>query len=323
MVVEAPNGVGFAETRAPQPHGQRARQILSAHPQVRALFGRDLRSVPWTLALVALQIVIAVALATSEAPWWGVLLTAYCVGAFINHALFVLIHEYTHDLVFRSAFANRVGSIVANVPIVFPAAIGFRNFHLLHHKHLGEPGFDADVPSEREARWVGNSRWRKALWVAMFWIVQGILRPNDVKVQRAVVGWSVFNGVAMAVAMAPLIWFFGLAPVVYLFLSTVLSLGLHPVGARWFQEHYVFEDGQETYSYYGPLNRLCFNMGYHNEHHDFPNVPWSRLPALRALAPEFYDSLYHHKSWTRLLMQVVLDRDFRPHDRIVRTKGRA
>jgi len=27
------------------------------------------------------------------------------------------------------------------------------------------------------------------------------------------------------------------------------------------------------------------------EHHDFPTVPWARLPAVRRLAPEFYADL--------------------------------
>src|SRR4029078_11685076 len=130
--------------------------------------------------------------------------------------------------------------------------------------------------------------------------------------------WVVLNIVAMVAAMAPIVWFFGWWPVGYLFLSTLFSLGVHPVGARSILEHYVFKEGQETYSYYGPLNKLSFNMGYHNEHHDFPQVPWSRLPAVRAAAAEVYDQLYFHRSWSRLLLSALFSRKFRLHDRVVR-----
>ena len=60
---------------------------------------------------------------------------------------------------------------------------------------------------------------------------------------------------------------------------------------------------QETSSYYGPLNVVALNVGHHNEHHDFPSVPWNRLPAIRRAVPEVYDALSSHRSWTRLLVR--------------------
>ena len=49
---------------------------------------------------------------------------------------------------------------------------------------------------------------------------------------------------------------------------------------------------QPTMSTYGLLTSLaCLNLNYHVEHHDFPAVPWSRLPAVKAAAPEYYDHL--------------------------------
>ena len=220
----------FTQTDNPLPHGERAKRILAAHPDVRRLFEPNIWSALWTVLLVALQVAIGIGLAIIDAPWWAVMLAAYVIGAFANHALFVLIHDYTHNVVFKTANANRLGAIFANIAIVFPAAIGFRNYHLMHHKYLGIPGLDADVPTPREARWVGNSWWRKTFWLSMFWAVQGLLRPTTVKAIRTIDGWVVSNTVAMAAAMTPIVWFFGWWPVVYLFMSTVVLAWRAPAG---------------------------------------------------------------------------------------------
>lgn len=82
----------------------------------------------------------------------------------------------------------------------------------------------------------------------------------------------------------------------------------------------MFTQGQETYSYYGPLNLLTFNVGYHNEHHDFPFVAWSNLPALRALAPEFYEPLATHRSWSRVIWDFIMRDDVSTWSRTKRTK---
>ena len=36
-------------------------------------------------------------------------------------------------------------------------------------------------------------------------------------------------------------------------------------------EHYIFVEGYETYSYYGPFNYITYNVGYHNERKNFVN----------------------------------------------------
>jgi len=110
----------------------------------------------------------------------------------------------------------------------------------------------------------------------------------------------------------------GWGPFSYLLASSILAIGLHPLGARWVQEHFALAPDQETYSYYGPLNRVSFNVGYHNEHHDIVTIPWSRLPQVRKIAPEFYEGLYSYTSWTGLLVRFLRDRDITLFTYIIR-----
>jgi sphingolipid delta-4 desaturase len=114
------------------------------------------------------------------------------------------------------------------------------------------------------------------------------------------------------------LWLWGPRALTYLAASFFFSVGLHPLGARWIQEHYLTDDPQETYSYYGPLNRVAMNVGYHNEHHDFPSIPWNRLPRVKQAAPEYYDGLVHHRSWSGLLVRFLFDGDLTLFSRMVR-----
>jgi sphingolipid delta-4 desaturase len=78
------------------------------------------------------------------------------------------------------------------------------------------------------------------------------------------------------------------------------------------------DENQETYSYYGPLNAVAFNVGYHNEHHDFPSVPWNRLPELKKAAPDYYDTLKSHHSWTKLFLRFLFDKNISLYSRTMR-----
>ena len=76
-------------------------------------------------------------------------------------------------------------------------------------------------------------------------------------------------------------FFVGGRVLVYMIGGSLLAMGLHPVAGHFISEHYMFRKGYETYSYYGCLNWITFNVGYHNEHHDFPAVPGCKLPEVK------------------------------------------
>lgn len=312
---------GFTYVSYPHPHVDRARQILAAHPEVRTLAGPLPATAAWTALLVAAQISVAVLVGTRA--WYVWLPVAYIIGATIDHALWVLIHDACHNLVFGWRPGNRLVALLANVPFVFPSAMSFWKYHLLHHGHLNDVDFDTDVPGPTESHVVGESSLRKTVWLAAFALIVGTIRPRRLKHVPFLDRWTVVNLATQAAVAVAVVALAGWGPLIYLTVSSLLAVGLHPLGARWIQEHYVFKPGQETYSYYGPMNKVAFNIGYHNEHHDISTIPWSRLPKLKAMAPEFYDHLYAHRSWTRLLIMFLADANVTLFNRIVRRSIKA
>jgi len=306
----------FVIDEGPEPHRARTKQLLAAHPEAKALQGPVPISGAIILLVVALQLGLAWLLRDSS-PWL-VLAVAWLVGAFADHALWVLIHEAAHNLVFRPTWANMLSGVVANLPILFPGAIGFRRYHLLHHAWQGDPEIDADLASPTEARLVGNSTWRKALWLLFYFLIQG-LRTTRLKRIKLWEPWYVVNVAVELALIAAVVHFAGLTALLYLFLSSAFAIGLHPLGARWIQEHYLtFPGRQETFSYYGPANVVALNVGYHNEHHDLMRVPWTRLPALHRMAPEMYDGLHSHTSWSALLWRFLTDPSLSLYSRVIR-----
>lgn len=288
----------------PEPHFVRTQELLRNHPEVKKLFGNTPFTAWFVLGIVLLQTAIAASLGHMSI-WW-ILLASYTIGAIANHALWTLIHEATHNLVFKGTPANMLLGIFTNLPIIFPSAISFRIFHIKHHLYQGEWDRDADLPRLYEIRFAGNSSFRKALWYLCYFLPQA-LRVGYMKGIELFNRWIALNYVVEISYLVALTYFAGWGAFGYLALSSVFSIGLHPVGARWIQEHYVVHEKQETYSYYGPLNKVAFNVGYHNEHHDVMRVSWSRLPKVRAMAPEIYNNLYYHTSWTALLIKFIFD----------------
>ena len=306
----------FERSHECEPHHSRTRAILRDHPEIRELIGRN----PWSFAVILgiMAIQFSVAWALRDSPWWLILIVAYGFGAFLNHASYVMIHDSSHGLIFRSRWANNLAGILAGTVNIAPTAISFRGYHLSHHAHQGVHELDADIPSYWEARLVGNSFFRKLIWLALFPVMQA-LRPIRLKQMTFFSRWTLVDWLIVFSVDALVLWAWGPRAFLYLVASLFFGTGLHPLGARWIQEHYlVGTDGQETFSYYGPLNRIAFNVGYHNEHHDFVSVPWNRLPEITAAAPEYYEGLGRHDSWARLMWSFLTEADLSPWARMTR-----
>jgi sphingolipid delta-4 desaturase len=308
----------FFQAEFDQPHPERTRAILRAHPEVRQLIGRNAFTAVIMLTVLGIQTGLAFVMGRlGLAYWWLSLIVAFAFGAFMNHCMYVIIHDATHNLILKRRAWNKWIAILADLPNLMPGAIGFGVYHRQHHAHQGDYDYDADIASRWEARLIGDKWYRKALWLLFFPVFQ-LTRPPRLK---AIAMWSRWSFVNLACAIAYdvlIVLYCGWPGLLYLVFSFAFSIGLHPVGARWIQEHYTYDAEQETASYYGPINIVALNVGYHNEHHDFPSVPWNRLPQLRASAPEFYDTLRYHSSWTRLLIDFIFDPRYTLFSRVER-----
>lgn len=300
-----------------EPHATRRKEILKKYPQVKELYGYE-----WTTKYVVLGWVLSqwgLSYLIRNSSWWVIVLLAYCYGGFASHALVLAMHEISHNLAFPRTVPNKFLGIFANMGTAFPHFSMFQKYHLEHHQFQGVSGIDVDVPSAWEGRFFTNA-FKKLLWV-FFQPCFYIIRPLLIKPKNPgfweFMNWSIVIGFDLAWGYA-----FGWKAPFYLFLSTYLGSGLHPVAGHFIAEHYVFIKGQETYSYYGPLNLICFNVGYHNEHHDFPRIPGRRLPQLKKMVPEYYDDLPSYTSWSKVIWDYIMDPTVGPYSRVMRKSNR-
>jgi len=298
-----------------EPHASRRKEILQKYPQIKKLFGSDPNFKWVVMGMILTQLVMLSYM--PQLPWPLVIALSYCFGGVINHSLMLAIHEISHNLAFGHSrpLANRILGLVANLPIGIPFSVSFKKYHLEHHRYQGDEKYDADIPTDLEARLFattgGKMVWMflQPLFYALRPVIVRPLPPSNLEIINVILQLA-FNVVVYH--------FLGGKAIFYLVGGSLLAMGIHPVAGHFISEHYMFSRGHETYSYYGPLNWITFNVGYHNEHHDFPAVPGSRLPQVKAIAPEYYDNLPHHNSWTKVIYDFITDPSIGPYARVKR-----
>mmetsp|Transcript_110214 Transcript_110214/g.216072 ORF Transcript_110214/g.216072 Transcript_110214/m.216072 type:complete len:332 (-) Transcript_110214:245-1240(-) len=306
----------FFRSDKDEPHVARRKAILKAHPEIEQLFSPDSGPVPYVIAMVLSQFVMAYL--SKYMSWPVFLIIAYVYGGTVSHSLSLMTHELSHGLVFKSKTMNEYFAMFCNTGMGLPAATTFKRYHMEHHQFQGVEGKDVDVPTSWEGYFFTNAFLKTLYLIGMPLAYAG--RPPLVY-PKAMNRTEMINYAVVVTSNTILFQFVGVPGMMYLLFSLALGHGLHPMSGHFIAEHYIYSpNGQETYSYYGPLNMFAWNVGYHNEHHDFPRVPGWRLPQVKAMAPEFYDNLDSYSSWTYVLYRFIVDDAITPYSRMVRAQ---
>ena len=312
------SSLDFSWSTSDEPHATRRREILSKYPEIAQLFGTEPLTFPIIVAIFATQMFFAYLVSSLSLSWPLLFLLSWIVGGTLNHSLQLAVHELSHNLCFDSSLANKCAAIFANLATGFPSSVSFQKYHMDHHQWQGVDGVDTDIPTQAEIALFSTSL-RKVLWILLQPVFYAV-RPTIVK-PKPYGKWELINIGVQIVFNVVVAQALGIKGLSYMIIGTLLGLGLHPAAGHFVAEHYELVSGQETYSYYGPCNYVNFNVGYHNEHHDFPRIPWSRLPLVPQIAPEYYLPLPYYTSYLALFYAYITDSKLGPHARIKRKQA--
>jgi fatty acid desaturase len=250
---------------------------------IQALAAGRLWSVPRVgldLIFWALTIVGAEAIGT----WWAAALAVLWIGAGPMHDLLVHGHEGTHRHLARTRWVNEVFLWLTHA-LVGISGSAYRLFHFAHHRWAhterdpeyqllarvgkGAPGWTyLAIPAVAHA-FVNMYPQRTGASARLRW-----------RVAVELAGIALLHvGLAAGLGL-PRYLVFVLAPI-FTSLGAVVAL-------RSVTEHHATTPGNRwtntrTLNAGRRLDFLWSNTGYHLEHHLAPQVPFHRLPALRAL----------------------------------------
>ena len=299
-------------------HFERNKIILRDHPEIKDLFGPCIYTFYFSLFIVFTHLYIAYLVC--RFTYTTIFMYAYFIGAIFSQNLFLINHDLSHNLVFKKFSYNKILAIFCNTAIIFPYAIIFKEYHLDHHKNMGEY-IDTDIPLSIEANFFKN-KLGKLIWYSnqiLFYSLRPLFIKN-IKVNK----WIIYNTIYNIFSNMILYKYIGIKGILYLISSFYFAGGINPVSAHFISEHYILPEDidkfekYETYSYHGVMNLLTFNVGYHIEHHDFPNISAFNLPKVRQIAPKYYKNIPIHKSWLYLIYRFIYDDNITLFNRVRR-----
>jgi fatty acid desaturase len=233
-------------------------------------------------------------LASHVAQGWVVLLAAL-VFSYAANALFALLHEAVHGVLFENASANTWGGRLASA--WFPTGLALqRAFHLNHHQHNRDPSERFDYLQPGESRWL---YWGFAALGGLAWLVAPFafaLGRGSSRFSKQTASATYFEAIQKIPPFVSRLevlasWAFQIVLFMALDLSVVGWLACYAAFAwQWSALQYAdhawspLDATEGAWDLRVPtVHRWLFlNYHLHRAHHRSPRTPWLHLPARAA-----------------------------------------
>lgn len=228
------------------------------HPYLGALVGIGL-IVAWCVSLtLLLQRPLA------EYRWWAAAAAALWM-TWLSTGLFITAHDAIHGSVLPRS--RRWNDVIGRIALFVYAGFPYRRMVQEHRRHHAAPGTAQD-PDHHDGEHTSPLRWYVRFvstyfrWYQFVWMA------------------LIYNVLAHALGVdQAALWAFWAGPVL---ISTVQLFVFgtwlpHRDGPGVDNRHHSTSSALPR-----PLSLLvCFHFDYHWEHHEWPSLPWWRLPSAR------------------------------------------
>lgn len=246
-------------------------------------------SAAWSLGAISFDwAVVAASILTVESFGWLWYLPAICLIASRQHALFLLMHEGAHRLLFKRKFVNDWAS---NLFAAWPIGLSTEQFRMHHWKHHNNTNTDKDPDWVRKVThpdWI-FPRSKASFWLSFLpyisgrgisdmrfaWKVIGF-RKNTAEFKLALTFYATVLLSAWTLKSLDTLFFFWVVP--YFTILPILNR------VRSIVEHLGTPNTHElngTRNIEGsPIESFFFGPhgnSLHLIHHLYPNIPWHKI----------------------------------------------
>ncbi len=201
----------------------------------------------------------------AKMPLIGIV-AAMLLQTFLYAGLFITAHDAMHGLV--APKRKRLNKVIGTLCVILYALFSFKRLRIEHHKHHAHPGSEDD-PDFHDGE-------HRGLWAWYFHFM------------KTYVTWRQIAGMAIAFNIMQHLFKISQLNLVLFWVAPVLLSTLQLFYFGTYLPHREPAGGYDN-PHRAKSNEFsviwsfltCYHFGYHWEHHEYPQVPWWKLPAMR------------------------------------------